>query len=161
MLLTHKAGLRACEAARMRVANLTDANGNPASTVFVPGSVAKGRRERTVPMHHLIREALIAFQRKHPNAKFVALARWSGTRPRPTSVNALTTWFHRIYKEVGFRGVSSHSGRRSFGTAAARKCYETGNTLVEVQHLLGHSMLSTTAAYVESSQNVRNLIDAI
>lgn len=164
ILLTYKAGLRACEVARIRIADLTDAEGRPAREIFVSGAAAKGKRERYVPMHRDIRDALIKFRERYPDARYVALERWTktgGKRARTTNANALSTWFHRLYSELGFEGASSHSGRRSFGTAAARACYKHGATLVDVQRLLGHRMLSTTEAYVEPSQNLMNLLESI
>jgi len=36
------------------------------------------------------------------------------------SPNAVAMWFHARYAELGIVGASSHSGRRSFITAAAK-----------------------------------------
>ncbi len=104
ILLTFQAGLRACEAARIRVADITDVEGRPAREIFVSGAVSKGQRDRYVPMHRDIRDALIKFRERYPDAKYVALERWSkngGKRARPTNANALSTWLHRLYKELG------------------------------------------------------------
>ena len=50
---------------------------------------------------------------------------------------------------LGFEGCSSHSGRRTFITNAARRISTVGGSLRDVQVLAGHSALSTTQRYIE------------
>jgi hypothetical protein len=40
-----------------------------------------------------------------------------------------------LYRDLGFKGASSHSGRRTFITKAARRCIEGGESLRHVQEL--------------------------
>lgn len=49
-----------------------------------------------------------------------------------------------------YGGCSSHSGRRSFVTRAARKISEVGGSLRDVQQLAGYASLGTTARYIEA-----------
>jgi hypothetical protein len=49
------------------------------------------------------------------------------------SVNSLTVYFHWMYKQAGFEGASSHSGRRTFGTQLARRANKYHNSLKDVQ----------------------------
>jgi integrase/recombinase XerD len=66
------------------------------------------------------------------------------------------TWFRKL----GFAGASSHSGRRTFITRAARKLSEVGGSLRDVQALAGHSSIATTQRYIDSDpQAQRKLID--
>jgi len=59
-------------------------------------------------------------------------------------------------------GCSSHSGRRTFGTRAARKVVEAGGSLRDVQQLLGHKDLSTTQKYIDGSEEAkRRLVQLI
>ena len=44
----------------------------------------------------------------------------------------MQVWFHRLYQELGFSGVISHSGRRTFITRVAKKIVEAGGLLAEV-----------------------------
>lgn len=49
--------------------------------------------------------------------------------------------FQRWYRHLGFVGCSSHSGRRTFITNAARKISTVGASLKDVQELAGHTNL--------------------
>jgi hypothetical protein len=68
------------------------------------------------------------------------------------TTNALTILFWRIYRAAGLEGCSSHSGRRSFITMAARRCAEVGASIEDVRELAGHAFLSTTAVYALNSK---------
>jgi integrase/recombinase XerD len=52
-----------------------------------------------------------------------------------TSPQAIVNMFHRWYRHLGFVGCSSHSGRRTFITNAARKISTVGGSLRDVQEL--------------------------
>ena len=45
------------------------------------------------------------------------------------SAGAVQVWFHGLYQELEFSGVSSHSGRRTFITRVAKKIVEAGGLL--------------------------------
>ena len=60
-------------------------------------------------------------------------------------VNLFAGW----YRTLGFSGCSSHSGRRTFITGAARKITRVGGSLRGVQMWAGHAALSTTQHYIE------------
>ena len=68
----------------------------------------------------------------------------------------------RWYRMVGFNGCSSHSGRRTFITGAARKISTLGGFLRDVQILAGHAALSTTQRYIETDVEAqRKVVDLI
>ncbi len=70
--------------------------------------------------------------------------------------------FKSMHSELGLVGCSSHSGRRTFGTRAARKVVEAGGSLRDVQQPLGHKDLSTTQKYIEGdSDATRRLVHLI
>jgi len=50
---------------------------------------------------------------------------------------------------MGLNGCSSHSGRRTFITNAAKKISSVGGSLRDVQMLAGHSSLAVTQRYIE------------
>jgi integrase/recombinase XerC len=104
----------------------------------------------------------------------VTLKAWRGTdatperpivhvkRRRGYSAAAVAVWFYRLYTELGFTGASSHSGRRTFITKAAKQAVEAGGSLRDVQQLAGHSSLATTQRYIEGDTEAkRKLVNLI
>jgi len=63
--------------------------------------------------------------------------------------NSIVNWFVALYQELGFEGCSSHSGRRSFITVAARNIHRSGCSLRDVQLLAGHRSIETTERYID------------
>ena len=75
-----------------------------------------------------------------------------------TSAQAIVNLFQRWYRNLGLIGCSSHSGRRTFITNAARKISTVGGSLRDVQHLAGHSSLQTTQRYIEGDSEARKRV---
>ena len=50
------------------------------------------------------------------------------------TANTVTVWFHILYHTLGLTSCSSHSGRRTFITQAAKKVVEAGGSLDERAH---------------------------
>jgi integrase len=71
-------------------------------------------------------------------------------RGGPTSAAVVVNKFADWYRALGFVGASSHSGRRTFITNAARKISTVGGSLRDVQLLAEHSALGTTQRYIEA-----------
>jgi integrase/recombinase XerD len=63
--------------------------------------------------------------------------------------NSVVNWFVCLFAELGIDGCSSHSGRRSFITAAARNVHRAGCSLRDVQLLAGHRSIETTQRYID------------
>ena len=59
------------------------------------------------------------------------------------------------YADVGLLGCSSHSGRRTLITNAAKKISSVGGSLRDVQMLAGHSSLAVTQRYIEGDCEAR------
>jgi len=64
---------------------------------------------------------------------------------------SIVVWFSRAYEALGFDGCSSHSGRRTFITRAARVVHKAGGSLRDVQLLAGHRSIQTTQRYIVSA----------
>ncbi len=65
------------------------------------------------------------------------------------TAKSIVNWFHQLYAQLGLEGCSSHSGRRTFITQAARLIHKAGGSLRDVQQLAGHRSLKTTEGYIE------------
>jgi len=157
-LLSVYAGLRAAEIAGLTLADVVDADDRIGRHIVVGRHVAKGGRERIIPMHTKIRDALVRFRRAHPEVDFLSFsARWNVRRQSAASV---TNWSLLLYRQVGLQGCSSHSGRRTFITRLSRKANLHGHSLRDVQLLAGHARLDTTAAYIEPAEDLSLLVAA-
>ena len=86
----------------------------------------------------------------------------STERSLSTSPQAIVNMFQRWYRHLGFVGCSSHSGRRTFITNAARKISTVGGSLRDVQMLAGHSNIRTTQAYIEANPEAQvRIVDLV
>ena len=63
--------------------------------------------------------------------------------------NSIVNWFVALFAELGIEGCSSHSGRRTFITTAARSAHRAGCSLRDVQLLAGHRSIETTQGYID------------
>jgi integrase len=147
-LLSIKAGLRAKEIAELTWRMVTDAQGEITSEIRLENTASKGRSGGVIAMNAELRQALIDWRQKSwvmdTKARVVRTERSAATTAS-AMVNLLRNW----YLELGFDGCSSHSGRRTFITNAARKISLVGGSLRDVQALARHSSLSTTQRYIE------------
>jgi integrase/recombinase XerD len=83
-------------------------------------------------------------------------------RGQGTSAQVIVNSFGEWYRKLGFLGCSSHSGRRSFITQAARKVSFVGGSLRDVQALAGHASLATTSRYIEmDAEAQQKLVDMV
>ena len=150
VLLSFKAGLRACEVAGLQWSMVLNSRHEIDRQLHISRSIAKGGWARTVPLHRDLTAALKRLQRLQgqPRDGPVVMSERGGHMTPRSIVN----WFHDAYHQLGLIGCSSHSGRRTFITAAARLLASTGGSLRDVQELAGHRSLSTTERYIEGDR---------
>jgi integrase len=145
IFLSVKAGLRACEIAGLDWSMVLDARGRVVDMISVRDAIAKKHSGRRIPAHPALRRALTTLLNvSEPSGPIIRSSR--GGQMRPTSI---VNWFATLYRELGFEGCSSHSGRRTFITSAARNLYRTGCSLRDVQLLAGHASIETTQRYID------------
>jgi integrase len=167
VLLSYKAGLRAKEIACVRWSMVTDPEGTLLDGLALVNGASKGRSGRMIPLHPELKAGLELLhaqeQRKGRGAPADFIVSFTkGATDAITRSNSVQFLFQFWYRKLGFVGASSHSGRRTFITKAARKVSEVGGSLRDVQSLAGHASISITQRYVdEDPQAQRKLIDRL
>ena len=169
VLLSFKAGLRAKEIAGVTWGMLTDAEGNLADAIALSNVATKGRSGRVIPLHPELKTALDALRLYETTTKerncfaadFVIRLK-NGASDAVTRSNSVQFLFKDWFGRLGFTGASSHSGRRTFITKAARKVSEVGGSLRDVQALAGHASIQITQRYVDTDPTAqRKLVGLI
>ena len=159
VLLSVKAGLRAKEIANLQWYAVEKSDGSLREYMELGSEVTKGGTERVVPINKHLAKALKQLRKSRPRDKYIV---HSDAGPNKRTSGAMRKWFHYLYNsEIGLKGCSSHSGRRTAITKLARIHGNYDCSIVEVQRFAGHADLATTASYIEPSKNVRKLVDAI
>jgi integrase/recombinase XerD len=125
---------------------VTDAEGHVSSAIHLRDGASKGRSGRIIPFNKDLRAALQRLQQERSDSAYVITTERSEKTSPAVIINLFAGW----YKTVGLKGCSSHSGRRTFITNAARKISTVGGSLRDVQMLAGHKALSTTQRYIEA-----------
>jgi integrase/recombinase XerD len=149
ILLSVKAGLRAGEIAKLTWPMLLDADGRLGHRIELHDRAAKKGSGRTIPLHPELRRALLALRRQTgADGAVIRSERGGAAGMNPGSV---VNWFRCLYRDLGLTGCSSHSGRRTFVTNAARLVFKAGGSLRDVQQLAGHRSIEQTQAYIDGS----------
>jgi integrase len=153
VLLSAKAGLRAGEIAHLTWEMVTDPTGAVGTTIELPDHAAKKGSGRKVPLHADLRRAL---------TKLRAVTHETGPE-RGGSMTPLSVviWFANAYRLTALDGCSSHSGRRTFITRAARLAHHAGGSLRDVQLLAGHRSIQTTERYIDGDTDAQRKLVAM
>ena len=155
-LLSIRAGLRAKEIAALRWSMIVGADGEVGEYIHLTNDASKGMSGRIIPINRQLRAKIIELFDAGDIDPSVHVIRTE--RSAHTSAQAIVNLFQRWYRDLGLVGCSSHSGRRTFITNAARKISTVGGSLRDVQHLAGHSSLQTTQRYIEGDNEARKRV---
>ena len=158
VLLSVRAGLRAKEIAGLKWAMLTDADGEIGSYIELTDVASKGRSGRIIPINMQLRLKLQDWLQEASKQRGFDIASShviTTERSARTQAQAIVNMFAVWYADVGLIGCSSHSGRRTFITHAARNISSVGGSLRDVQMLAGHSSLAVTQRYIEGDGEAR------
>ena len=160
-LLSTKAGLRAKEIASITWSMVFDAKGSGLSQIIeLDNSASKGKGGRKIPLNNALSRALGRHEaetfkpgmRLKRNLKDRIIKSERGNK---VSAQTVVDTFAKWYKDLGYDGCSSHSGRRTFITNGARKISTVGGSLRDIQIMAGHSSLQTTEKYIEGNDSAR------
>jgi integrase len=167
VLLTFRAGLRSKEVGCLRWQMVTDTEGQMTDSLALTNVASKGSSGRVIPLHSELRSALTTLH-AHEQANgcgdhddFV-VGFTKGSTDIVVRSGSVQFLFRAWFRKLGFAGASSHSGRRTFITRAARKISEVGGSIRDVQALAGHASIATTQRYIDCDpQAQRKLIDRL
>jgi integrase len=158
VLLSAQAGLRAGEIASLTWDMVVGPNGAVSTSIELRDHAAKKRSGRLIPLHKDLRDALMSWRGIARGTGPVVLSERGGAMT-PLSI---VVWFARAYRTVRLEGCSSHSGRRTFITRAARLAHKAGGSLRDVQLLAGHRSIQTTQRYIDGDTDAqRKLVSLI
>jgi integrase/recombinase XerD len=146
VLLSFKCGLRAMELAALEWRDVRSASGGIAEHVDIAPSQTKGKLGAgRVPMTQALRDALAALYeaRRRPSVGRVLI----GADHAPLSSTAVQKRYRALLHRAGMAG-SSHSGRRTFGTALAAHV-----NLPTLALALRHRDLSSSLHYMDAASD--------
>jgi len=158
VLLSAKAGLRAGEIAKLTWTMVLGPDGRLGKTIELHDKAAKKGSGRSIPIHPALRRALSLWAAQSDLDGYVVTSERGG----PMTPLSIVVWFNRAFQSIGLEGCSSHSGRRTFITRAARLVHKVGGSLRDVQLLAGHASIQTTQGYIDGdSDSQRRLVSLI
>ena len=157
VLLSVKAGLRAGEIANLTWHMVLEPAGELGTVLELCDGAAKKRSGRQIPLHPDLRVCLAALQSLTSGIGPVIASERGGSMV-PASI---VSWFAKAFAAVGLSGCSSHSGRRTFITRAARVVHRAGGSLRDVQLLAGHRSLQTTERYIVGDTDAQRRLIAL
>ena len=135
-----------------------DGNGDLAACIELRDHAAKKSSGRRIPLHPELRQALLAWRALNARAGPIITSERGG----PMRAASIVLWFARAFRAIGLDGCSSHSGRRTFITRAARLVHKAGGSLRDVQLLAGHASITTTQRYIDGDTDAqRKLVSLI
>jgi integrase/recombinase XerD len=157
VLITHLAGMRVGEVAAVRVCDVVASDGTIRDEINLSASQTKGNRSRSVLLNERMRAELASYMQtvKVHDPK---QALFASQRSAAFTANSLTQVMNGIYRNAGFDGASSHSGRRGFLTNLAEK----GVSVRVMMALAGHRNMATTQRYIDLRPGVlRNAVELV
>jgi integrase len=157
ILLSVKCGLRACEIAGLDWTMILGAGGEVSTCIAVDDRIAKRGSGRRIPIHPELHDALEELLNVDGGLGPVIRSSRGGAM----RANSIVNWFVELFQNLGLQGCSSHSGRRSFITAAARNAHKAGGCLRDVQLLAGHRSIETTQGYIEGDTDAQRRLVAL
>lgn len=161
LLLSVRAGLRAKEIANLKWSMVLDASGEVGDNIHLTDEASKGSSGRIIPINKALKSVLVRhFEQDNENPVYCTPDDFviQTERSTHTSAQAIVNLFQKWYRELGFVGCSSHSGRRTFITNTAKKISTVGGSLRDIQFLAGHSSLQTTQRYIEGDSDARKRV---
>ena len=157
ILTSFYAGLRAKEIAALTVGNVFDEAGDVREQFILSAAQSKGGKTRTVYLNQRLRKALLEYSASIPITD-PQRPLFQSQKGGHFSANTMCQLFLDIYKAVGLKDASSHSGRRTYITRLANK----GVGVRLHAELAGHSQIGTTQRYIDINiDQIKKVVELI
>jgi integrase len=144
-LLSCDAALRAKEIAGLTWEMLTDGEGNLTDEIRLQDKASKGRSGGVVYQSKRLQAAI----RKYAEGRILKGRVIVSQRGGGMTAQVVVNWFFNLYRDLGYEGCSSHSGRRSACGRWARTIHSHGGTILDVSKMMRHSSISMTMRYID------------
>ncbi len=146
-LLTCRAGMRIGSVAKLKLSDVVDSSGEPKQVITLSKNITKGRKTIRAFINHIeVQEALRNWLKIRGNRKLDTL--FITQKNTAFSPNSMGQIMLKHYKNAGYEGSSSHSGRAQFASA----CLKNGMDICALSKVMGHSSITTTQRYVRHDQ---------
>ena len=159
LMISFYLGLRAKEMSSLIVGDLVDRNGDLKEECSLKKHQTKRSKQRRFYLtNEKLKKVLVEYlETKKDRDGNLDLDRplIESQKRGSFSPNTLQQLFHQMYKCVGIE-ASSHSGRRTMATRQA----DRGVSIRNLQVILGHSSISSTALYISENPKILGKISA-
>ncbi len=151
MALSHYLALRAKELASLRISDVMDTKGSIRDVLRLKANYTKGNKHRNLPLSHpKLRKYLqewISYRKETDGTLFNSTSHlFRSQKGSEFNANTMTRMINNLYRDNGFEGCTSHTGRRS----AITKLVNKGISINKVKVIAGHSNVQTTMRYVDT-----------
>jgi len=150
LLMTFQSGMRVKEVASLRIGDVWSADGEVKDEIRLLPEMTKGKFARIVFVPVKLRKELIAYLATIDRSDLSKPLFYTQKRDGFTA-NTMCQAFWWMFKKAGVEGASSHSGRRSFLTTLSGM----GVGIRVLASLAGHRSLSSTAVYLDASDDMK------
>ena len=157
LMMTYLTGMRIKEIVNIKTTDVVNQNGNVVDVILLKASQTKGTNTRRVFINAKAKSLIKAYlntKSKATNTQFM----FATQKGKQFNVNALVHLFKRLYAQVGIKGATSHSGRRSFITKLAN----SGINVRVIAELASHKSIQTTQRYIDTNETMlANAVDLV
>lgn len=156
--LSYYCGLRAKEIASLRVGDLLKEDGTVKDVADLNATQTKGSKGREFYINKQAKRHIIALIKSMPAAEQNhPLVQVMGKR-KAFSANGIAIAMRNFYRDAGFTGCSSHTGRRSAISQLANK----GVGIRIIQKFSGHRQLQSVQHYLDANEEmVKNAVELL
>jgi len=152
-LLSVKSGFRSKEISGVKWSMMVSPTSELTDSIHLTNDASKGKSGgRIIPIHKELKKSLVELYEVEQSrygfdvqTSYVVRTERSPNTSSQSIINMFQIW----YRDLGFVGCSSHSGRRTFITDLSKKVSLVGGSLRDIQVMVGHKNLQTTQRYIE------------